>query len=221
MQPDLFDFARDRADLGAAPAAPAGEAWEEPVATLWGRAWLANVRRLCTPKYASELAFAEKLLRNGKLRACRVRGSHAQATFTNLAGGQVLVNLEVAPLGTRRWQALERLCDDCGDALFSSDDLADDVVAKLFGRPDGLLPELGDLAFDCSHCSQSRAPFCLYRAATLLAVAAEFDCKPVKLFELRGAGRELLFARAAQQSGDAGERLAEDALPELFGIELA
>ena len=212
---DLFDYAKNTPVV--AKTAP-GILWEEPGNTVWGRAWLANVSRLCTPRYTSELGFAEKLLKSGRLQACRVRRTHAQATFTNLAGGTALVNLAVRPLSPGQWLAIERLCDRCGDGLFASDDLPDEVESLLFGQPDGLLPELKDLTFSCSHC---RSPFCLYRAAALLAVASEFDRKPIKLFELRGATRELLFMRAAQQSPDeADTRIAEDDLSSLFGIEL-
>jgi uncharacterized Zn finger protein len=214
MQLDLFDFAQSRAGL----AAPSPESdWEETGDTLWGRAWQANVRRICTPKYTSEMAFGERLLQAGRLQSCRVRRAHAQASFTNREGGTALVNLSVKPLTPERWLRLDRLCERCGDALFSSDELPDDIVAGLFGLPDGLLPELSDLTFSCSHC---RNPFCLYRAATLLAMAAEFDRKPIKLLELRGATGDLLFMRSAQQAGDGHERIAEEDLSELFGIDL-
>jgi uncharacterized Zn finger protein len=214
MESDLFDYARNHPDI--AKAAPL-KAWDEPCNTLWGRAWLANVRRICTPRYASELAFGEKLLRASRVQSCRVRHAHAQVTFTNREGGTALVNLAVRPLTPDQWIKIERLCDRCGDELFNSDDLPDDVVGSLFGRPDGLLPELKDLTFTCSHCD---TPFCLYRAATLLAVAAEFDRKPIKLFELRGATRELMFMRASQQTQEGDEQLDEAELSSVFGIEL-
>lgn len=214
MQLDLFDYAQSCPRAASAAPRPA---WEEAGATLWGRAWLANVRRLCDSKYASELAFGEKLLQSGRLQSCSVRRAHVQATFTNLTGGTALVNLGVKPLTPERWHRLNALCARCGDALFSADDLPDEVVSGLFGCPDGLLPELTDLAFFCSHC---RTPFCLYRAATLLAVAAEFDRAPIKLLELRGATGDLLFTRAAQQVDAEQERIADDELSAVFGIEL-
>lgn len=212
---DLFDYARSNPVV---PEPVRGMVWEEPGASLWGRAWLANARRICARRYTSEMAFGEKLLRAGRMQSCRVRHAHAQATFTNREGGTALVNLAVRPLSPAQWLKLERLCERCGDALFSSDDLPDDVVGSLFGQPDGLLPELKDFTFSCSHCD---TPFCLYRAATLLAVATEFDLKPIKLFELRGATRELLFMRAAQQAPEnAEEQIDDDDLSSLFGIEL-
>lgn len=212
---DLFDFARDR---DVKPVSSQPPTWAEPGTTLWGRAWLEHVHRLCSTKYASELAFGEKLLSAGRMQACRVRGAHTQATFSNREGGTALVNLAVKPLAPERWLAVERLCDRCGDALFSSDDLPDDVIAELFGRPGGLLPDLHDLTFSCSHC---HLPFCLYRGAALLAMATVFDQKPIKLLELRGAARDLLFTRAAQQAADGDAQLADTDLAELFGIDLA
>lgn len=216
MQLDLFDFAREQSPRAErAPAPP--PAWEAPDTTLWGRAWLANVRRLGLPRYASELAFGEKLLSGGRLQALRVRHAHVQGAFTNRGGGMTLVNLEVKPLTPERWRALDRLCERCGDALFTSDEPPDEVLAGLFGQPDGLLPDWKDFSFSCSHC---RTPFCLYRAATLLAAAAEFDRKPIKLFELRGAPRELLLMRAAQQTPETEEAFSDDDLSAVFGIEL-
>jgi uncharacterized Zn finger protein len=215
MELDLFAYARERVDL---PAAKIETEWETSETTLWGRAWLANIRRICTPRYASELAFGEKLLQADRMQALRVRRGHAQATFTNREGGTALVNLTVSPLSPERWAKIDRLCDRCGDTLFTSDELPDTVVAELFGQPDGLLPNLKDLSFSCSHC---HTPFCLYRAATLLAVATAFDRRPLKLFELRGATRELILTRAAQQVQTDDEQIEENDLPSVFGIELA
>ena len=214
MQMDLFDFAREHTD---ARTAEEEMEWETEETTLWGRAWLENVHRLCSSRYTSELTFGQKLLLSGRLQSCRVRHGHVQATFTNLQGGIALVNLSVRPLSPERWEKIDRLCDRCGDALFTSDELPDDVVAGLFGQPDGLLPELKDLTFSCSHC---HTPFCLYRAATLLAVATEFDRKPIKLFELRGATRERMLTRAAQQVQADDQSIAENDLSSVFGIEL-
>jgi uncharacterized Zn finger protein len=211
---DLFAFALSGA---TPPPAPSGDLWEEPGVTLWGRMWLENLRRICA-KYASELKFGEKLLREGRLQGCRVRPCHAQASFTNREGGLCVVNLSVRPLPPDKWPALERVCDRFGAELFTSDEMDDEELAALFGPSAGLLPELSHLTFSCSHCHD---PFCLYRAATLLALAEEFDRVPQRLFELRGATRELMLTRAARQaSGQAGEVLDEAALEDVFGIEL-
>jgi uncharacterized Zn finger protein len=215
MEMDLFDYAREREI--AQKAAAQESLWEEPGTTLWGRAWLTNIRRMCEPKYASELSFGEKLLQAGRLTSCRVRHAHVQAAFTNREGGTALVNLSVRPLSAKQWATLDALCERCGDTLLTSDDLPEDVVAGLFGHPNGLLPELKDLAFSCSHC---HTPFCLYRAAALLAVAAEFDRAPIKLFELRGATPGILIARSVQQAQDEEEAIPEADLGALFGIEL-
>ena len=214
MEMDLFEYAQER-ELPKATARSA--AWEEPGATPWGRAWLDNVARICRPRYASELAFGEKLLEADRMTACRVRQAHVQAAFTNREGGTVLVNLDVRPLAAKPWAALDALCDRCGDALFTADELPDEVSAGLFGQPNGLLPELKDLSFSCSHC---HTPFCLYRAATLLAAAAEFDRAPIRLFELRGAAPGTLLARAAGLARDDEETIPEEDLSALFGIEL-
>jgi len=213
MEMDLFDFAREHTN---ARAAEEKVAWETAETTLWGRVWLENVHRLCSARYISELTFGQKMLLSGRLQSCRVRQGHVQATFTNLQGGIALVNLSVRPLSPERWEEIDRLCDRCGDTLFTSDELPDDVIAGLFSQPAGLLPELNDLTFSCSHC---HTPFCLYRAATLLAIATEFDRKPIKLFELRGATRERMLTRSAQQMQEGVQPIAEADLSSLFGIE--
>lgn len=214
MQLDLFEYAQEiRHARQARPQA----AWEEPGVTLWGRAWLENVMSVCLPKFSSDIALGQRLLQGGRLTSCRVRRGHVQATFTNREGGTALVNLAVRPLPPARWAELDALCEQCGDALFTHDDLPGAVEDGLFA-PGALLPELGDLRFECSHC---QAPFCVYRAATLLAVAADFDRAPIKLFELRGAGQTTLLARSFQQAQpDEDDEIRFDDLGALFGIEL-
>jgi uncharacterized Zn finger protein len=214
MEMDLFDYAREREHLEKVARQPA---WEEPGTTLWSRAWLENVHRICRSKFESELSLGERLLQAGRLTSCRVRRAHVQATFTNREGGMALVNLGVRPLPAARWAVLDALCERCGEELFTSDDLPDDVVAGLFEPSEGLLPELKDIKFSCSHC---RTPFCVYRAATLLAIATEFDRAPIKLFELRGAGQCTLLARSAQQTQAEDDAIPEEDLGALFGIEL-
>jgi uncharacterized Zn finger protein len=215
MDMDLFDYAREREHQEKMSPQPV---WEEPGATLWSRAWVANVHRICASRFVSELTFGERLLQTGRLTSCRVRRAHAQATFTSREGGMVLVNLAVRPLPATHWAALDALCERCGDDLFTSDDLPDEVTAGLFGQSNGLLPELKDLAFSCSHCRHT--PFCVYRAAALLAVAAEFDRAPIKLFELRGAGQAALLVRSARQTQPEADVLSEADLGALFGIEM-
>jgi uncharacterized Zn finger protein len=215
MEMDLFGYARERGH----PEKTAGQptTWEEPGATLWGRAWLANVHRIYGPRFASTLTFGERLLQEGRLTSCRVRRAHVQAAFDSREGGMVVVNLGVRPLPAERWTALDALCERCGETLLTADDdLPDDVVAGLFEPSEGLLPEPKDFAFSCSHC---RTPFCVYRAATLLAAAAEFDRAPIKLFELRGAGQGTLLARSVQQTQTEGDAIPEEDLSALFGID--
>ncbi len=211
---DLFEYAASRPVAAPPPQPPA---WEDAGTTLWGRVWLANVRRLCLPRFDSALTFGENVLRAGRLRSCRVRGTHAQATFANREGGTVLVNLRLQPLADEQWRRIERLCGRCGDTLLSSEDVPDDVASDLFSPPDGLLPEGREIASSCSHCTR---PFCLYRAAALFAVASELDRSPIKLFELRGASRTFMLTHAAQQTWEEDEPFTRDELMSIFGVEL-
>lgn len=191
-------------------------AWEEPGITLWGRAWLANVKRVCT-RYDSAVRFGEKLQREGRMHTCRLRGRHVQATFANREGGTVLVNIQIKALDPTQWHVLEQICARCGDDLLTSDDLPSDVITSLFSPPDGLLPEGKEISSSCSHCS---LPFCLYRAATLLAVAVELDHCPIKLFGLRGATHTFMLTHAAQQTWEGDEQIPETDLTSIFGVEL-
>lgn len=211
---DLFEYATRHEVVEKQPQPPA---WEDGGVTLWGRAWLANVRDICIPRFESELGFGEKLLRAGRLCSCRVRGTHLQTTFMNREGGTVLINLRVNPLAEKQWQRIEQLCKRSGDTLLTSDDLADDLTSRLLTPPDGLLPQGQDLSSSCSHCTR---PFCLYRAATLLAVATEFDRSAIKLFELRGASRAFMLTHAAQQTWEGDESFSRDELMSIFGVEL-
>lgn len=211
---DLFEFASCSAPVVA--RVPQLE-WEEPGITLWSRAWLANVKRVCIPRYESMLTFGEKLLLEGRMHTCRLRGRHVQATFANREGGTVLVNMQIKALTPAQWRALEQICTQCGDDLFTSDDFSDAVVTSLFGLPNGLLPEGKEISSSCSHCS---LPFCLYRAATLLAVAAELDRCPIKLFGLRGATHTFMLTHAAQQTWESDDQIPEADLTSIFGVEL-
>lgn len=210
---DLFEFAA--CTVSVAKHAPQPK-WEEPGTTLWGQAWLANVKRVCA-RYDTAIKFGERLLQTGRMHTCRIRGRHVQATFANREGGTVLVNLQIKALSPSQWHALEQICAQCGDDLFTSDDLPANALTSLFSPPDGLLAQGKEISSSCSHCT---LPFCLYRAATLLAVAVELDQCPIKLFELRGATHTFMLTHAAQQTWDSDDQIPETDLPSIFGVEL-
>ena len=104
--------------------------------------------------------------------------------------------------------------------------LSDSVMAVVTDRKKGLFPLPTEIKMKCS--CPDYAAMCKHIAAVLYGVGARLDQKPELLFLLRGVDHEeLILADAAaaaiigdNKSGSSRRRLDENALADVFGIEM-
>lgn len=190
--------------------------------TFWGKAWCENLERYSD--FANRLPRGRTYVRNGSVLDLEL----APGRVNSKVMGSTLyrVTVEITPLAKARWTSL---CESCAGAIDSAVELlqgrfARGVMEQLCARATGLFPAPSELKFDCT--CPDWASMCKHVAATLYGVGARLDHSPELFFVMRGVDPTELLASAgaALASPTAelaqGRRLADEALDELFGIEL-
>ena len=224
---------RNQALREAAKAARNGEVLD-PVApysgsvskSFWGRSWCSNLERYSD--YENRLPRGRTYVRNGSVIDLKLRPGEVQA---QVMGSHLYeVTVHVAPLPEKQWKAL---CRECSGSIDSLVELLrgrlSNAVMEVICRPGtGLFPAPKEIQFDCS-CPDS-ARMCKHVAAVLYGVGARLDQRPELLFQLRHvqaldlisqAGAELPSITAAARPGKSAKLLQNQALGEMFGIDIA
>ena len=209
---------RKRGEKLDAFAAPAGNKLTQQ---FWGAAWSRHLETY--GGYDARLGRGRSYLRQGKVLNLVVEEGIAAA---EVAGSYLYeVEIRVAPLPAKQWQAIKA---ECAGQVASLLDLLGgklgDGVMKIITDPDkGLFPKRKEIRHQCT-CPDD-ADLCKHQAAVLYAIAVLFDQDPRVLFEWRGVDPSELIASGATaltnaEAGTGGELAGED-LSALFGIELA
>jgi uncharacterized Zn finger protein len=208
-------------------AAPVVAAKRAIVQTFWGRAWCENLERYSD--FASRLPRGRQYIRNGSVLDLQVRAGRVRA---HVAGSSLYtVDVSIAPLARRRWQAVVAACTGKIGSLIGllRGELSRDVLAVLTDPQRGLFPAPREIAMQCS--CPDWATMCKHVAATLYGVGVRLDETPDLFFTLRGVTQTDLVARAAAtdvtaaagitRGGTGRKRIAANDLGAIFGIEVA
>jgi uncharacterized Zn finger protein len=189
--------------------------------TFWGRSWCDNLERYSD--FAHRLPRGRSYVRNGAVLDLQVAKGKITAT---VAGSDVYeIEVDIAPLRARRWQAL---CKDCTGSIDSLIELLqgrleENVMRRVSCEGDGLFPSPSEIKFSCT--CPDWAGMCKHVAAALYGVGARLDEEPRLLFVLRGVNESDLVA------GVSGSLSLPDTKPAaaildgdvaaLFGLEMA
>jgi uncharacterized Zn finger protein len=187
--------------------------------TFWGQAWCKHLESFSDfanrlPRgrtYARHGAVIDLQLTRGKITA-QIMGSQLyQAAIT------------VTPLAPAHWQAIKQACAGKIDSLVEllQGRLSDAVMRVITHRDEGLFPQPGEIALECS--CPDWADLCKHLAAVLYGVGARLDTQPELLFLLRGVDHLELVEQAASagaQAAKGGAGMAESDLADVFGIEI-
>ena len=191
--------------------------------TFWGKAWCENLERYSD--YSNRLPRGRSYVRNGSVVDLQIGAGEVTA---RVAGSSLYrVKVVVAPVPRARWAAICRNCSATIDSLVEllQGRFSKGVMERICRQKTGLFPSPDEIKFDCS--CRDWATMCKHVAAVLYGIGARLDQKPELLFHLRKVDEKALIARAGRglplaKQGPKGDRvLGEEALSELFGIEMA
>lgn len=189
--------------------------------TFWGKAWADNLERYAD--LANRLPRGRTYLRNGSVLDLAIAGGRVEAY---VAGSELYrVTIRIASLAKTRWRHVVTRCTGRIGSLVGllRGELSDDVLAVLTHAKDGLFPEPREMTLDCSCPDQ--AGVCKHLAAVLYGVGIRLDARPELFFVLRQVDQAELLSSATAGAGSragpaAGNRIADDRLSAVFGIEL-
>jgi hypothetical protein len=130
--------------------------------------------------------------------------------------------VRIRPLAKKQWRGIvERCRGRIGSMLeLLQGRLSDEVMRVVTDRDKGLLPQPGEINFDCD--CPDYAMMCKHVAAVFYGIGSRLDHRPELLFLLRDVDAdELISAEMAVPAADKGAAaLADDQLAGIFGIEL-
>ena len=192
--------------------------------TFWGEGWCDHLESFSD--FANRLPRGRTYVRNGSVCHLGIQRGRAEAKVS----GSALYDVEirVQTLGSKRWKAVKKSCAGRVGSLLDllQGRLSAGVMKVMTHRETGLFPKPAEIQLGCS--CPDWAVMCKHVAAVLYGIGARLDERPELLFLLRGVDHEELIAEGADAAGSiAGarapkgrRRLAEDALDEVFGIEI-
>ena len=191
--------------------------------TFWGEAWCDQLESFSD--YDNRLPRGRTYVRNGSVCHLDV----AKAEVNAMVGGSELYTVKVVikTLPRKKWKAVKNRCAGQIGSLLEllQGRLSKNVMSVVTDRKKGLFPLPGEINMQCS--CPDWAVMCKHVAAVLYGVGARLDEEPELLFLLRGADHEELISAevgvAAAAAGSKGRRrrIADDALEDVFGIEMS
>lgn len=188
--------------------------------TFWGRSWCAHLEKFSD--FANRLPRGRSYVRNGSVCHLEVAKGKIEAI---VSGSELYdVKVTVSELPRTVWADVKRRCSRGIGSLLEllQGRLSDAVMSVVTDRDRGLFPKPREIRLSCS--CPDWATMCKHVAAVLYGVGVRLDEKPELLFLLRGVDAHELVAEGAQLPVPArkgGRRIADSALSEVFGIELA
>ena len=189
--------------------------------TFWGEAWCDHLESFSD--YANRLPRGRTYVRNGSV--CHLDIARGQVNA--MVSGSELYKVKVAieTFAPKKWIGVKKRCAGQIGSLLEllQGRLSENVMTVVTDRKQGLFPLPGEISLNCS--CPDWAVMCKHVAAVLYGVAARLDEKPELLFILRGVDHEELISAEvgvamAGKTGD-GRRIADDALADVFGIEMS
>lgn len=190
--------------------------------TFWGEAWCDHLESFSD--YENRLPRGRTYVRNGSV--CHLDISRGKVHAIVSGSELYTVTIAVQTLAPKKWQNLKNRCAGQIGSLLEllQGRLSKNVMAVVTDRQEGLFPLPAEIRLQCS--CPDWAVMCKHVAAVLYGVGARLDEAPELLFLLRGVdhaeliGAEVGLAAMATGAGAGRRRIAEDALADVFGIEL-
>jgi len=191
--------------------------------TFWGEAWCNHIESF--HDYENRLPRGRTYVRNGSVCHLEIGTGQINAMVSGTELYKVQVDMKKLP--DTKWKNLKTHCSGQIASVLEllQGKLSDNVMAVVTDRNNGLFPLPGEISFKCN--CPDWAAMCKHIAAVLYGVGARLDEKPELLFLLRGVEHEELIGAEIALTAGSGEadggrrRIADDALADVFGIEVA
>lgn len=191
--------------------------------TFWGEAWCDHLESFSD--YENRLPRGRTYVRNGSV--CHL--DIAKGEVNAMVSGSELYEVKVAitTLAWKKWIDVKNRCAGQIASLLEllQGRLSKNVMTVVTDRNKGLFPLPREISLKCN--CPDWAVMCKHVAAVLYGVGARLDEKPELLFLLRGVDHEELISAEVGVATDAGKtkgvrkRIADDALADVFGIEMS
>jgi uncharacterized Zn finger protein len=191
--------------------------------TFWGEAWCDHLESFSD--YENRLPRGRTYVRNGSV--CHLDIAKGEVNAMVCGSELYTVKVAIRTLPRKKWKDVKNRCAGqiCSLLELLQGRLSKNVMAVVTDRDKGLFPLPGEISMQCS--CPDWAVMCKHAAAVLYGVGARLDERPELLFLLRGVGHEELIgaevgvAAAAALSKGSRKRIADDALEDVFGIEMS
>ncbi|MBL0714160.1 MAG: SWIM zinc finger family protein, partial [Desulfosarcina sp.] len=190
--------------------------------TFWGEAWCDHLESFSD--YENRLPRGRTYVRNGSV--CHLEIARGAIDARVIGSELYTVKIAIKTLPRKKWKGVKKRCaGEIGSLLeLLQGKLSRNVMSVVTDRNKGLFPLPGEIGLKCS--CPDWAVMCKHVAAVLYGVGARLVEEPELLFLLRGVDYEELISAdvsvAAAAVGTKGgrRRIADDALTEVFGIEM-
>jgi uncharacterized Zn finger protein/DNA-binding XRE family transcriptional regulator len=190
--------------------------------TFWGQAWCEHLESFSD--YANRLPRGRTYVRNGSVCHLDIERGAIKA----MVSGSEIYKVEIAikTLPPNKWKEVKARCAGQIGSLLEllQGRFSKNVMAVVTDREKGLFPLPGEISLKCS--CPDWAVMCKHVAAVLYGVGARLDEAPELLFLLRGVEHEELIGAeigvaAVAEAPSGRRRIEEDALADVFGIEMS
>jgi len=191
--------------------------------TFWGKAWCDHLESFSD--YQNRLPRGRTYVRNGIVCHLDIASGEVKAM---ISGSQLYtVEVVIKSLSRKKWNDVKNRCAGQIGSLLEllEGRLSKNVMSVVTDRNKGLFPLPKEISLQCS--CPDWAVMCKHVAAVLYGVGTRLDEHPELLFLLRGVDPEALItadldvATAAAATKGSRRRITDDALEDVFGIELS
>ena len=185
--------------------------------SFWGKGWCDHLESFSD--FENRLPRGRTYVRNGSVCHLHIQPGRIEA----IVSGSELYNIaiRIKKLKPVTWRSVKRRCSGRIGSMLEllQGRLSDQVMTVVTDRKQGLFPQPREIQLSCD--CPDWAVMCKHVAAALYGVGSRLDSQPELLFLLRDVdAQELISTELAVPSVTTGDRLDDDQLGDIFGIDL-